>query len=76
MSSILDDIEQQQTGASPEVEYLNARQLAKKLNVSLKAIVKWTATRRLPCCKMGRIWRYPRNEIEKRLVSGKLLLDK
>jgi excisionase family DNA binding protein len=59
-----------------EPEYLNARQLAGKLNVSVKAVIKWTAARRLPACRMGRIWRYPRHEIEKRLISGKLLLDK
>jgi excisionase family DNA binding protein len=62
--------------AGPEAEYLTARQLAEKVNVSLKAVVKWTAARRLPCCKMGRVWRYPVREIEKRLLSGNLLYDK
>jgi hypothetical protein len=61
---------------APELEYLNARQLATKLNVSIKAVTKWTAARRIPACKMGRIWRYPRIEIEKRLLSGSLLYDK
>jgi hypothetical protein len=63
------------TGAL-EPEYLTARQLAGKVNVSLKAVVKWTQARRLPCCKMGGVWRYPRLEIEKRLLSGSLLYDK
>jgi hypothetical protein len=60
----------------PEPEYLTPRQLAGKVNVSLKAVTKWTAARRLPCCKMGRVWRYPVREIEKRLLSGNLLYDK
>jgi excisionase family DNA binding protein len=59
-----------------EPEYLSARQLAEKLNVSLKAVVKWTQARRLPFVKMGRMNRYPRVEIEKRLLSGRLLFDK
>jgi excisionase family DNA binding protein len=59
-----------------EPEYLTGKQLAGKLNVSLKAIIKWTALKRLPACKMGRIWRYPRREIEKRLLTGNLLYDK
>jgi len=59
-----------------EPEYLNARQLAGKLNVSLKAVVKWTQARRLPYVKMGRVNRYSRIEIEKRLISGNLLFDK
>ncbi len=62
--------------SAPEAEYLTARQLARKVNVSLKAVTKWTAARRLPCCKMGRVWRYPAREIEKRLLSGSLLYDK
>lgn len=67
---------QTQDVATIEPEYLDARQLAGKLNVSLKSVVKWTQARRLPYVKMGRVNRYPRNEIEKRLLSGKLLLDK
>lgn len=56
-----------------EPEYLNARQLAGKLNVSLKSIFKWTAQRRIPAVKMGYHWRYPSTEISKRLLSGQLL---
>ena len=57
-------------------EYLTPRQLAVKVNVSLKAVTKWTQARRLPACQMGRVWRYPAREIERRLLSGKLLFDK
>lgn len=67
---------QEQVIVTGQPEYLNARQLAVALNVSHKAIVKWTQARRLPFIKMGRANRYPRIEIEKRLLSGKLLLDK
>jgi hypothetical protein len=64
-------------GATGEPEYLSGKQLAGKLNVSIKAVVKWTAARRLPgACKMGRVWRYQWREIEKKLLSGNLLYDK
>jgi len=57
-------------------EYLNSKQLAEKLNVSLKSIQKWTAERRIPgMVKCGRVWRYSLSEIEKRLLSGSFLLD-
>ena len=58
-----------------EPEFLNARQLAEKLNVSPKSVTNWTQARRLPAVKMGRVWRYPKLEIEKRLLGGKLLFD-
>jgi hypothetical protein len=66
------------TAASgPEPEYLTSKQLAGKINVSLKAVVTWTAARRLPgAYKMGRVWRYQWREIEKKLLSGNLLYDK
>lgn len=59
------------TAAEPE--YLTARQLAGKVNVSLQAVQKWTRARRIPCAKCGYHWRYPSNEINKRLLSGQLL---
>jgi hypothetical protein len=62
--------------ATQEPEYLTGAQLAAKVNVSIKAVSKWTQARRLPCCKMGRVWRYPVREIDKRLLSGSLLYDK
>ena len=61
---------------SQEPDFLTAPELAAKLNVSLKSVINWTQARRLPVIKMGRVNRYPRIEIEKRLLSGRLLLDK
>jgi hypothetical protein len=58
-------------GADPE--YYDAKQLSVKLNVSVKAVQKWTAARRVPCVKVGRLWRYPAVDINKRLLSGQLL---
>ena len=57
-----------------EPEFLTAKQLAKMLNVSEKAIWKWRG--RLPAIKMGRLVRFSRHEIEKRLLTGTLLVDK
>lgn len=60
--------------AGLETEYLTAKQLAKKLNMSIKSIAKWTAQRRIPgAVKMGYHWRYSSAEISKRLLSGQLL---
>lgn len=58
-----------------EAEYLTPQQLAKKCNVSIKSITNWTQARRLPAVKIGRLWRYRRVEIEKRLVAGRLLYE-
>lgn len=56
-------------------EYLTPQALAAMMSVSLKFIVKQTQARRVPGqIKVGRVWRYKRSEVEKRLLSGSFLL--
>lgn len=67
-------MENQVVGTEPE--YLTAKELATKLNVSQKTVQKWRALGKLPIVKMGRLVRFPRQEIEKRLLTGCLLVDR
>jgi len=56
-------------------DFLTPEQLASMLQVSKKFIDKHIASRRLPgAVKIGRLWRFSRIEVEKRLVTGELLL--
>lgn len=70
------------TGPSPLVaetvpgDFLTAPQLAQKLNVSLKAIRKWSLSGKLMYVKMGRLVRYNWPEIERRLLTGRLLVER
>ena len=58
-------------------EYLTPQELADKLGMSIKFIRKHTQTGRIPgIVRCGRMVRYNEAEIHKRLLSGKLLLDK
>jgi hypothetical protein len=66
---------QNEENSPHQPDFLTAPELAAKLNVSLKSIVNWTQARRLPIIKMGRINRYPWQEIQKRLLSGNLLFE-
>jgi excisionase family DNA binding protein len=60
-----------------EKEYLTTEELADYLNMSKKFIIRHRETGRIPgIVKIGRVYRYRRIEIEKRLLSGTLLLDK
>ena len=58
------------------MDYLNKIQLSQLLNCSVKSVVNWTLSNRLPIVRIGRLVRYPRTEIEKRLLSGQLLTTK
>ena len=57
-----------------ETEYLDARQLAQKLKLSKKTIIKWSQAKRIPGqIKVGGIWRYSSIAVEKALISGQFL---
>lgn len=57
-----------------ENDFFKTNELATYLNVSKKSIEKWRSQNRLPAVKVGYSWRYRKREIEKRLLSGQLLL--
>ena len=55
---------------------LTPKELAGKLNMSLKWVVKHTQARNIPGqVKLGGLWRYRRNEVEKRLLGTQFLLE-
>lgn len=61
---------------TPESEFFTPDELASYLKVSKKFIEKHLSTRRIPgAVKIGRVWRFRRADIQKRLLSGSLLLD-
>ena len=60
-----------------EPEFLTPRQLAVRVNMSQKWVVKRTQERVVPGqIKIGRLWRYRRSDVEKHLKGGTFLLDK
>jgi excisionase family DNA binding protein len=60
-----------------EKEFFDTGELARYLNVSKKSVEKWRGQRLIQgTVKIGRVYRFRRIEIEKRLLSGRFLLDK
>lgn len=56
--------------------FLSPEQLANKLNMSIKWVEKHTQEHRIPGqVKVGRVWRYNWIEVQKRMISGQVLLD-
>jgi len=45
-------------------EYLNAKQVAKYLQVKPLTVYQWARTNKIPAVKIGRIWRFKRNVID------------
>jgi len=56
-------------------EFLTPRELADLCSVSIKFVQKWTAARRMPgATRCGYHWRYNRQDVERQLAKGFLLL--
>jgi excisionase family DNA binding protein len=56
-----------------EPEFYTPEELAGLLRIPKRTLEKWTLQRRLPVVKVGRLNRFPRLEIQKRLLNGTLL---
>jgi excisionase family DNA binding protein len=56
-----------------EPEFYTPEELAALLRIPIRTLEKWTLQRRLPVVKVGRLNRFPRVEIQKRLLNGSLL---
>ena len=57
-------------------DYFTPEELALKINMSIKFIQTNTQLRKIPGqTKIGRLWRYRRSEVEKRLLNGQFLLE-
>lgn len=54
-------------------EYYTPVELAAMLRIPRRSLERWVLQRRLPVVKIGRLNRFPRVEIQKRLLSGSLL---
>jgi len=57
----------------PEPELYTPGEMAAMLRVPLRTLEKWVLQRKIPVVKVGRLNRFPRVEIQKRLLSGSLL---
>ena len=58
-------------------DFFTPKELALKLNMSLKWVITQTQARRIPGqTKIGRLWRYRKTDVEKRLLSEEFLLKK
>ena len=56
-----------------EPDFYTPDELAELLRIPKRTLEKWTLQRRIPVVKIGRLNRFPRVEIQKRLLGGSLL---
>jgi excisionase family DNA binding protein len=56
-----------------EPEFYTPDELSELLRIPKRTLEKWTLQKRLTVVKVGRLNRFPRVEIQKRLLGGSLL---
>jgi excisionase family DNA binding protein len=50
--------------------YLSIKQAATYTNLSAKTLYKWAETGQMPACKVGRLWRFDRLELDEFMHGG------
>jgi excisionase family DNA binding protein len=53
-------------------KYVSLNELAEYLGVSRKMLYRWAIDGKMPGYKVGRIWRFDRDEIDRSIKEGKL----
>ncbi|MGA2507259.1 MAG: helix-turn-helix domain-containing protein [Chitinispirillaceae bacterium] len=56
-----------------EPEFYTPEELAELLRIPKRTLEKWALKKQIPVIKVGRLNRFPRLEIQKRLLNGTLL---
>jgi len=59
--------------AGNEPEFYTPEELAELLRIPKRTLEKWAIKKQIPVIKVGRLNRFPRLEIQKRLLNGTLL---
>jgi excisionase family DNA binding protein len=53
-----------------EDRWLSVEEIAAHLGVKRDTVYKWIDRKRLPAHKVGRLWKFRRNEVDKWVTSG------
>ena len=64
---------EKEVAGTREPEFYTLPEMAAMLRVPKRTLEKWVWQRRIPVVKCGRLNRFPRVEIQKRILTGNLL---
>lgn len=68
---LLDSHSQNRTADLPAVDrWLSVDELAVYLGIKRDTVYKWIARRNMPAHKLGRLWKFKRNEVDDWVKSG------
>jgi len=56
--------------ASEQNRWLSAEEIAQHLGVSIDTIYRWIAGRGMPAHKVGRLWKFKTDEVDKWVKAG------
>ena len=50
--------------------WLNTKEIAEHLGVTVETIRKWIKTEKLPCHRVGKLWKFKVSEVDSWIISG------
>lgn len=50
--------------------WIGTKEIAKHLGVTVVTVRKWIASGKIPCHRMGKLWKFKVSEVDKWILSG------
>lgn len=50
--------------------WLNTKEIAEHLGVTVETIRKWIKTEKIPCHRVGKLWKFKVSEVDAWVISG------
>ncbi len=50
--------------------WLNTKEIAEHLGVTVETIRKWIKTEKIPCHRVGKLWKFKVSEVDSWIISG------
>lgn len=50
--------------------WLGTKEIAEHLGVTVVTVRKWISNRKIPCHRMGKLWKFKVSEVDAWIVSG------
>ena len=51
--------------------WLNTKEIAEHLGVTVETIRKWIKTEKIPCHRVGKLWKFKVSEVDSWIIRGK-----
>lgn len=50
--------------------WVSTKEISEHLGVTIETVRKWIKAKTIPCCRMGKLWKFKKSEVDEWVKSG------